>query len=575
MKKKIFITIKNIYSVLSKRRKIQTQLLILFSLLNGLLESVSIGMVLVYGNIILFPDQIKNFSEKFLDFIDVNSFINSDNFLFNLTFFFVFVIVVSSCLKILFGYFQAKIVNGCFYDLNILFYNSVLKKKYKDLADYNPNEILAILGKLNTVIYSLTSIISLISSLIIFMFIFIAMSLINLKLILISSISLILFYFFVIKFTSKKINEIGDMESYFQGKALELVNISIKSYKDIILHNSKKYFVNNFSKIIKNVCNVRIISFVINDAPRNIIIPSILLILIIFTYNYSKLNDLTLLLPEIAALIFSIQRVIPAINTMFNSSVSIGSAYQTNEDVFMFIKKNKIINPQIDNSNFTSDSKNKITFSNIIKFKNFSFGYEKNISILSSLNFEIKKGEKIAITGKNGSGKSTLINILMGFYDEYDGQIIIDEKNLNDSNLKSWQSKISYVPQKLFLFDDTIKNNITLGQDNIFFNEEKFKKASTISRVSEFVEPLEKKYETIVKDEGTRFSGGQIQKISLARAIYFSKDILVLDEFTNQVDNDSELQIIKDLFSEFKDSTIVLITHNQEIKKMCREINLS
>ena len=260
---------------------------------------------------------------------------------------------------------------------------------------------------------------------------------------------------------------------------------------------------------------------------------------------------------------------------MFNSSVSIASAYQTNEDVFMFIKKNKIINPQIDNSNFIHDSKNKITFLNTIKFKNFSFGYEKNISILSSLNFEIKKGEKIAITGKNGSGKSTLINILMGFYDEYDGQIIIDEKNLNDSNLKSWQSKISYVPQKLFLFDDTIKNNITLGQDNIFFNEEKFKKASTISRVSEFVEPLEKKYETIVKDEGTRFSGGQIQKISLARAIYFSKDILVLDEFTNQVDNDSELQIIKDLFSEFKDSTIVLITHNQEIKKMCREINLS
>ena len=574
MREKIYITIKNIYSIISNKRKTQSQLLILFSLLNGLLDSVSIGLVLVYGNVILFPEKLNVFVNKFSSYLDLNLLINSDNFVFKLTLFFIFIIILSALLKILFGYFQSKVVNGFFYDLNTLFYNSVLKKKYKDLVNYNPNEILAILGKLNTIIYSSTSIISLISSFIIFMFIFIAMSLINFKLILLSSFFLILFYFSIIKFTSKKVNEIGKTESFFQGKALELVNISIKSFKDIVLHDSKKYFVSNFSNTVKKLCNVRVTSHVIHDIPRNIIVPAILMILIIFTYNYSVLNDLSLLLPEIAALIFSIQRIIPAINMMFNSSIAISTAYQTNNDVFTFIK-NEV--KDVKNIDFKNDNnfENKINFSDSITLKDLSFGYEKDKKILSSLNLKIKKGEKIAITGKNGSGKSTLTNILMGFYEEYDGDILIDDNKLTNLKLKNWQSKISYVPQKLFLFDDTIKNNITLGQDEANFDDKKFNKAILISGIDDFVSELDKRYETLVKDEGSRFSGGQIQKISLARAIYFSKDVLVLDEFTNQVDKESELKIIKNLFHEFKDSTIILITHNEEIKKLCREVNLS
>ena len=575
MRKKIISTIKNIYQIQSRRRKIQSQLLILFSLLNGLLESVSIGLVLVYGNIILFPEKLKTVSEKFSNIIDLNFLISSENFLFNLTIFFIFIVIISAGLRILFGYFQAKVVNGFFYDLNNLFYNSVLKKKYKDLADYNPNEILAILGKLNTIIYSFTSIISLVSSIIIFIFIFGAISLINFKLILISSILLILFYFGVIKFTSKKVNEISKTESFFQGKALELVNISIKSFKDIILHDSKKYFVKKFSNIIQKVCNIRVVSFVIADAPRNIIVPAILVILIIFTFNYSKNYDLTTLLPEIAALIFAIQRIIPIINAIFNSVIAIASAYQTNEDVFIFIKRNEIYNLEVKELENKINLEKKFDFLKSIEIKNLSFAYEKNKNILSSLNLKINKAEKIAITGSNGSGKSTFVNILMGFYEDYRGSIFVDNNKLNEKNLKNWQSKISYVPQKLFLFDDTIKNNITLGQDITYFDEKKFKKATMISTVNDFVEKLDEKYDTLVKDEGTRFSGGQIQKISLARAIYFSKEILILDEFTNQIDKESELKIIEDLFFEFKNSTIILVTHNEKIKKLCREVNLS
>ena len=145
---------------------------------------------------------------------------------------------------------------------------------------------------------------------------------------------------------------------------------------------------------------------------------------------------------------------------------------------------------------------------------------------------------------------------------------------MNEKNLKYWQSKISYVPQKLFLFDDTIKNNITLGQDINYFDEKKFKKATMISTVNDFVEKLDEKYDTLVKDEGTRFWWTN-SKNKFSKSYIFFKEILVLDEFTNQIDKESELKIIEDLFFEFKNSTIILVTHNEKIKKLCREVNLS
>ena len=576
IKNKIISTTKNIYQILSRRKKNQSLLLILFSIVNGFLESISIGLVLVYGNIILFPEKIITYTNTYSKYLDLTSYINNNNFLLQLTIFFISVIIIAALLKLLFGYFQTRIVNGFFYDLNLLFYKSILKKKYKDLENFNPNEILAILGKLNTVISVSTSIVSLITSVIIFIFIFTAMSLINFKLILLSSLFLMLFYLLIIKLTSKKLDLISKTEAFFEGKALELVNISIKSFKDITLYNSKKYFINNFSKLINRVCKIRIIAFIITDTPKNIVVPGILVILIIFTYNYSQSNNVALLLPQIAALVFSIQRMMPVINQIFNSYLSIRGAYESTNDVFNFIKENDI--SESDKKKvlpIEHNIKSKINFEKFIELKKLSFSYNKKNKIISELSLKIIKGEKIAITGKNGSGKSTLMNILMGFYEQYNGKIIIDETELNQSKLEDWQSKISYVPQKLFLFDNTIKNNITLGQDDLSFDKVKFNKAVLIARLNEFVDDLDEKYETITKDDGVRFSGGQIQKISLARAIYFSKEILFLDEFTSQIDKDSELKIIQDLFLEFKDTTIILITHNEKIKNLCREINLN
>lgn len=573
--KKIILTFKYFYRILSSRRKIQSQLLVIFSLLNGFLETLSVGLILVYGNIILFPEKLELAVKNFSNYFNLNFTINNETFLFSLTLIFIFVSIIGAVLRIVFAYFQAKVVNNFFYDLNSLFYSSILKKNYKDLSYFNPNEILSILGKIDTTIYSFKSVINLITNIIIFFFIFLAISFVNFKLILISSFFLILFYLTVIKSTKKKINEIGKIESFYQGKTLDLINISIKSFKEIILYNAKKYFENQFLKIIRKVSDIRVISSIIGDAPRNIIVPIILVILIIFTYNYSKFNDLNILLPEIAALIFAIQRIIPCINVIFNSFISIVASYQTNKDVLNFISESKIHGSKIEIGDFYKNIENEINFKNFIEVKNLSFGYQINNQIFSSLNLKINKGEKIAITGANGSGKSTLINILMGFTQEYRGSIMIDGVTLNENNLKNWQSKISYVPQKIFLFDDTIKNNIILGQDINYFDEEKFNKATLISKVNEFVKIENEKYDTIVKDEGTRFSGGQIQRISLARALYFSKEILILDEFTSQIDKDSELQIVKDLFLGYKSSTIILITHNDEIRNLCREINLS
>lgn len=574
VKNKIIETIKIIYPNLSRKRKFQSYLLIFLSLLNGIFESISISFVLIYANIILFPNKVFDYLENFKNIINVENIINNSNFLSITTFTFIVIIIVTALFKILFTYFQAKFSNALFYDLSIIFFKNLLNKKYKYIVNLNINEILANFNKLGTILSIIISSLILISSLIIFIFIIVTMSIINFQLILTTTLFLLIYYFIISKIVSKKINEIGYIENYYAGKALNLISLIIKTFKEVILYNKQPQQNKIFSKLIHNVSRYRIYSNMISETPKNILLPLIMISLLIFIFFYSQSNDLNLILPEMAALVFAAQRIISIINSMFGSSVEIASGFHVTQDVFNQINKENLFLEQNTKDDKSKSKNTTLIFSNLIEIKNLNYSFDKQRKIISNLNLKISKGEKIAITGRNGSGKSTLINILMGFYDEYEGEIIIDGKTLKKNNIYDWQSKISYVPQNLFLFDDTIKKNIIFDEIDSNIDLIKFNDSVALSKVDDFVKKLDKSYNTVVNDGGSRFSGGQIQRISLARAIYNSKEILILDEFTNQIDKYSELVIVDNLFNKFKDKTIITVTHNKEIINLCREINL-
>lgn len=217
--------------------------------------------------------------------------------------------------------------------------------------------------------------------------------------------------------------------------------------------------------------------------------------------------------------------------------------------------KNIIESPSTLNSN----SINSIVFNNV----NFIYP-DTGIEGLTNINFELYKGEKIAIVGKTGSGKSTIAELLLRTYDIEHGEILINQQNIKNINLKDFRNKIGYTPQDVFLFSDTIKNNVLFGLENEVDKEnqlEKVKHYTNIAHIQNEIEQLPKQYETVVGERGVMLSGGQKQRISIARSLVKEPELVILDDCLSAVDAKTEKIILNNLLDTLQNKTVVFITH--------------
>ena len=204
-----------------------------------------------------------------------------------------------------------------------------------------------------------------------------------------------------------------------------------------------------------------------------------------------------------------------------------------------------------------------------IRFTDVAFSYS-NKKVFSNLNFEITKGEFIGIAGQTGSGKTTLIKLLLRFYEIEIGQIRFDDMNINNINIESLRNKIGLVNQEIFLFDGTIKDNICYPSENI--DEDLLLKVAKNSQCLEFVEKLPDQFETLIGERGQKLSVGQKQRIGIARALYKNPDILIFDEATSSVDNETEYLIQKSLKEISKHCTTIVIAHRLSTIKNSNKI---
>ena len=216
----------------------------------------------------------------------------------------------------------------------------------------------------------------------------------------------------------------------------------------------------------------------------------------------------------------------------------------------------------------------KFFFKNQIKFENVFFSHENsNAKILQNISLEIRQGQKIGIIGKSGAGKSTLIDLILGLIKPTKGNIFIDGLILNE-NLEPWQKLIGYVPQDIYLLDDTIRNNIAFGLNANDIDQEVILKSIEISRLKDYVGSLEKKENTVIGNRGIKISGGQKQRIGIARALYHDPRILILDEATSSLDAINERKIMEEIYSTSENITLIIITHRHKSVSRCDKVYL-
>ena len=234
----------------------------------------------------------------------------------------------------------------------------------------------------------------------------------------------------------------------------------------------------------------------------------------------------------------------------------------------MFIKKIEQIF-SLENE-ITIESTKKLNFEDKIEFNKVSFNFiNQNKKILDQISFKIKKNEKIGILGETGSGKSTLLNLIMGFLHPKNGNIFIDNSNLKN-NFQTWQKLIGYVPQSIYILDDTLKKNITFQSDEKLIDFGLLEKSIENSGLSDFLKKQTNRYETILGERGSKISVGEILRIGLARAYYSKAKVFILDEFTSSLDIETENKLL-DIINNIK-KTFVIVSHKQNSLKYCDRI---
>ena len=286
-------------------------------------------------------------------------------------------------------------------------------------------------------------------------------------------------------------------------------------------------------------------------------------ILLIILYIMNKTGSFNSALPIVSLYVFAGYRLIPALQAIYSSFTLLTFIRPSINKLYKDLKNLKPFNRNQDHG--------ILSFNKLIALKKIHYNYPNTEQIaLKDISLNIPAKSTVGIIGTTGSGKTTLVDIILGLLEAQKGTLEVDGKVITNQNSRSWQRSIGYVPQHIYLSDDTVVANVAFGVEPKDINHDLVKKAAKIANLHNFViDELPKQYQTTIGERGVRLSGGQRQRIGIARALYHKPKVLILDEATSALDNETEKAVMDEVSNLSKDITIILIAHRLNTVKNC------
>ncbi len=341
----------------------------------------------------------------------------------------------------------------------------------------------------------------------------------------------------------------------------------LNSFKDVKILGRETYFINKFKIHNSILFDILRKVLVLQGAPKIFLeVLMIYGIVIVFGISFLSGKSALQILPTIALIITASFRVLPA----FSGLIAYLQGIRYGIPSIEILENELILSDRI--NKFSKKSPEPLKFNNQIVLQNIHFKYEEaNTNAINGVSISINKGDFIGFIGKSGSGKSTLVDIILGLLVPNQGKILIDDIDIN-TNSFDWYQNIGYVPQVIYLTDDSIKNNIAFGisDENIDINA--LKRAIVYAQLDEFIRDLPNGYDTKVGERGVRLSGGQRQRIGIARALYHNPDLLILDEATSSLDSKTEESVMESVNLLSNKKTIIVIAHRLSTVSKCDKL---
>ena len=566
-------TFKSIYSCLDKSLKTRLYIILFLSIIVPVLEMV--GVVAIIPIIQISLNDFNFIEYKFLvNFFKIDSKEYQKTSIIYIMIFLIFVFFVfKTFFLILSEKLRLKFIKSVQDNFSTKLYGTYIFSKYEDFSNLNFTEKNRNIGSVGTLTDYLESCNRILVETLFFLFIFFFLLKYSFK------ITLIVFTIFliislIIYFLSKaNLIRYSAMRHTSSAKIVkDLLNV-FYSLKEVIILKRRNIFKNQFEKNYSLMTQSSYKDGLIKFIPRNILeltVVSIILIIITYIfYNNLSFNENLELLGVFTLSMLKISLSANKLLLAFQNLKSVKiPAREISKELVMF--SNREHNLQ----NHYENNQKKLEFKESINLRNVNFTYsDSSRAILRNINIEIRKNKTIGLCGPSGSGKTTLINLILGFLKPTSGKVLLDNFDIH-YDVASWHNSIAYVPPDVFLFNDSIKRNILFGLDEKEINDKQLEKVLKIVNLDDFVRRLDDGLDTNAGEKAAKLSGGQAQRIGIARSILLEKEILFLDEATSKLDELNEFEIIENLIEQLGGKkTIFIISHRDKtLKKFCDEI---
>ena len=567
---------KKILYILDAKQKRQCIGLGVMILISGLLETIGVSLIVPIVSAITSPETIEGYLEDYDILRDLCNALGLTT-TFKITIFLLVAMIAVYIIKNLFllfvTYRQNRFITHARNDMISRVMRDFLNRPYEDYLGADIPTVFRITDSDIPHVFSLLlCLLQMASEIVVTVFLGIVLLVVNWQMTLFILGILLLMTFISTKCIKPKLNSIGAENQKIQSRIAKWRLQAIYGLKDVKVLNRQDFFIRNYYESGKVGAEVATRYAVFNNLPRlmieTVFMCSVLGFIAIYMLNG---GDVTVLLPQLMAFAVAAVRILPSTNrintymaTIAYEEPSLNYVYDNltesnKSEGEMRAKKNEIAGPPLN-------------LQGKIELNHITFHYPNTETyIFRDAHMEVRKGESVGIMGPSGAGKSTIVDILLGLLHVESGEILCDGADIF-SNYDSWLAQIGYIPQSIYLIDESIRENIAFGIDADRISEERIWEVLKEAQLDAFVKSLPEGLDTKIGDRGVRISGGQRQRIGIARALYHDPEILVFDEATSALDNDTEQALMESINAFHGRKTMVIIAHRLNTIEKCDRI---
>lgn len=557
--------LKRLWNHFSHRRQRQFLLLLGLMLFSAFAEVVSLGAVMPFIGILTVPDMVFGhpLAAALLKFLNITE---ADQLVMPMTIIFAAAALIAGGIRLLLLWVSTRMAFASGVDLSIEVYRRTLYQPYSIHLARNSSEVISgITYKVNGVVFwVLLPMLILVSSVVLLIAIMLTLIAIDPIVASLAAIGFGASYGVISQLSRRRLERNSVRIAYEQTQVVKALQEGLGGIRDVLLDGAQPVYCDIYRQAEEPLRLAHGNNNFVAGAPRFAMEAIGMVLIAILAYGLSRqVGGLATALPVLGALALGAQRLLPALHQSYSAWAAIVGGYATLADTMELLDQ-----PLPKEANLPVPD--PLPFLKTIRFHGVRFRYtEEGPWVLDGCELTIPKGGRIGIVGRTGSGKSTMLDILMGLLVATEGEVLVDNRPISGDCIRAWQRTIAHVPQNIYLADASLAENIAFGIPLGAIDLARVREVACQAQIADFIESRPEGYNALVGERGVRLSGGQCQRIGIARALYKNASVLLFDEATSALDNSTEQAVIDTIQELSSDLTILLIAHRLSTVRRC------